>query len=118
MQTDRSLISLADLVRHAQAIVDPAGEDAAVTEFVLRHEDADEPVRGQLDGLDERLLWGADEDPPIVMAQALVLYLAHRLDEVDDDAEEQLRLAARAELDSPPPAPIAAWLKERGVELN
>jgi hypothetical protein len=118
MPTDRTLISLGDLVRHAQAIVDPQGDDAAVTEFVTRHEDADEPVRGQLDGLDERLLWGADEDPPIVMAQALVLYLAHRLDEVDQAPGELLRLAARAELDSPPPAPIAAWLAERGVQLS
>jgi hypothetical protein len=117
MPTDRTLISLADLVRRAQAIVDPQGEDDAVTELVTRHEDADEPVRGQLDGLDERLLWGADEDPPIVMAQALVLYLAHRLDEVDDDPDELLRLAARAELDSPPPPAIAAWLAERGVDL-
>jgi hypothetical protein len=118
MQTDRTLISLADLVRHAGAIVDPQGDDAAVTELVTRHEDADEPVRGQLDGLDERLLWGADEDPPIVMAQALVLYLAHRLDEVDHDPDELLRLAARAELDSPPTPEIAAWLRERGVELG
>src|SRR3954471_19231655 len=113
MQTDRSLISLADLVRRAQAIVDPQGEDAAVAEFVTRHEDADEPVRGQLDGLDERLLWGADEDPPIVMAQALVLYLAHRLDEVDDDPEELLRLAARAEFDGSPPETVTAWLEGR-----
>src|SRR3954447_12801416 len=117
MPTDRTLISLADLVRHAQAIVDPQGEDAAVTELVIRHEDADEPVRGQLDGLDERLLWGADEDPPIVMAQALTLYLAHRLDEVDYDPDQLLKLAARAELDSPPDPRIVAWLAERGVEL-
>jgi hypothetical protein len=117
MPTDPTLISLADLVRRAGAIVDPGGDDAAVAELVTRHEDADEPVRGQLDGLDERLLWGADEDPPIVMAQALVLYLAHRLDEVDDDPDQLLRLAARAELDSPPPREIGAWLTERGVEL-
>src|SRR3954469_15601068 len=117
MPTDRTLISLGDLVRHAQAIVDPQGDDAAVTEFVTRHEDADEPVRGQLDGLDERLLWGADEDPPVVMAQALVLYLAHRLDEVDDEPDQLLRLAARAELDTPPPREVGAWLAERGVEV-
>src|SRR5690242_4210297 len=117
MPTDRQLITLSDLVRRAGAIVDPTGEDAAVQELVTRHEDADEPVRGILDGLEERLLWGADEDPPIVMAQALVLYLAHRLDELDHDQDELLRLAARAELDTPPPPEIAAWLAERGVEL-
>src|SRR3954452_5118608 len=117
MPTDPTLISLADLVRRAGAIVDPGGDDAAVAELVTRHEDADEPVRGQLAGLDERLLGGGDEDPPIVMAQALVLYLAHRLEEVDDDPDQLLRLAARAELDTPPPREIGAWLTERGVEL-
>jgi hypothetical protein len=118
MPTDRQLISLADLVRHAGAIVDPNGEDAAVAELVTRHEDADEPVRGILGELEERLLWGADEDPPIVMTQALVLYLAHRLDEIDDDPQELLRLAARAELDGRPPDRIHAWLVERGVDLG
>jgi hypothetical protein len=118
MPTDRQLISLADLVRRAGAIVDPTGEDAAVEELVTRHEDADEPVRGILDGLEERLLWGADEDPPIVMTQALVLYLAHRLDEVADDPDELLRLAVRSELGGSPPDRIRAWLAERGVELN
>jgi hypothetical protein len=113
MPTDRSLITVSDLVRHAGAIVDPNGDDAAVTELVTRFEDDDEPVRGVLDQLEERLAWGADEDPPIVMAQALVLYLGHRLDEVDDDPEDLLRLAARAEFDGGPPAPVAAWLQER-----
>src|SRR3954453_13648608 len=118
MPTDRTLISLADLVRQARAIVYPEGEAPAVTEFVTRHEDADEPVRSQLDGLDERLLWGADGEPPIGMGQALVLSLARRLDELDQPPGELLRLAARAELDSPPPAPIAAWRAERGVQLS
>jgi hypothetical protein len=113
MPTDRTLITLSDLVRHATAIVDPGGDDPAVVELATRFEDADEPVRGILDQLEERLAWGADEDPPIVMAQALVLYLAHRLDEVDDDPEELLRLAARAEFDGHPPEPIVAWLEAR-----
>jgi hypothetical protein len=113
MPTDRSLISVSDVVRRAAAIVDPGGDDPAVTELVTRFEDDDEPVRGVLDQLEERLAWGADEDPPIVMAQALVLYLAHRLDEVDDDPEELLRLAARAEFDGHPPEPVSAWLEDR-----
>jgi hypothetical protein len=52
------------------------------------------------------------------MAQALVLYLGHRLDEVDDDPDDLLRLAARAEFDGSPPEPVRAWLAERGVELT
>jgi hypothetical protein len=118
MPTDRDLITLSDLVRRAAAIVDPPGEDAAVEEFAVRHEDADQPVRGLLDGLEERLLWGADEDPPIVMAQALTLYMAHRLDEVDGDPESLLRLAARSEFDGDPPARVKAWLADQGVEIG
>jgi hypothetical protein len=117
MPTDRSLISLADLVRRAAAIVDPPGEDAAVEELALRHEDADQPVRGMLDGLEERLLWGADEDPPIVMAQAVTLYLAHRLDEVDNTPEHILLHAARAEFDGNPPDAVRSWLADQGVDV-
>jgi hypothetical protein len=115
MPTDRSLITVSDLVRRAAAIVDPGGDDAAVTELVTRFEDDDEPVRGVLDSLEERLAWGADEDPPIVMAQALVLYLGHRLDEYEDDETELLRLAARSEFDGHPPETVVAWLGERGA---
>jgi hypothetical protein len=115
MTNDRTLISLGDLVRRAEAIVDPGGDDPAVTELVERFADDDEPVRGILDGLEERLAWGADEDPPIVMAQAVVLYLAHRLDEYDDAPEDILRLAARSEFDGHPPEPVAAWLEQREV---
>ena len=84
MPTDPSLITLAELVRRAAAIVDPPGEDPAVEEFAVRFEDADQPVRGMLDGLQERVLWGADEDAPIVMAQAVTLYLAYRLEDVEN----------------------------------
>lgn len=118
MPTDRSLITVSDLVRKAAAIVDPQGEDPAVTELADRFGDDDEPVRGVLDDLEERLAWGADEDAPIVMAQALVLYVAHRPDEYDEDPDELLRLAARAEFDGDPPDAVVAWLSERGVELT
>jgi hypothetical protein len=118
MPTDRSLITVSDLVREATAIVDPEGTDPAVVELAERFGDDDEPVRGVLGELEERLAWGADEDAPVVMAQALVLYLAHRLDEIDDDEEDLLRLAARAEFDADPPEPVVAWLNERGVELT
>ena len=117
MPTDPSTITLADLVRRASAIVDVEGADDAVTEFALRHEDDDVPVRSVLDGLEERIAWGADEDPSVVMAQAVTLYLAHRLDEVDDDPDEILALAARSEFDGDPPEPVAAWLERNGIEV-
>jgi hypothetical protein len=116
MPTDRTLISLSDLVRRATTIVDPNGADPAVSELLNRFADDDEPVRGILDSLEERLAFGADEDPPVVVSQAVVLYLAHRLDEFDDDPEEILQLAARAEFDGRPPEPVAEWLEERGVD--
>jgi hypothetical protein len=116
MQTDRTLITLSDLVRRAAAIVDPNGADPAVLELLTRFDDDDEPVRGILDTLEERLAFGADEDPPVVMTQAITLYLAHRLDEVDDAPENIMRLAARSEFDGRPPAPVSAWLEERGIE--
>jgi hypothetical protein len=111
MQTDSTLISLADLVRRAAAIVDPGSEDAAVAELAARHDDADEPVRGILDSLEERLGWGVDEDPAVIMAQAVVLYLAHRLDEVEAPPEQILQLAARSEFDGDPPPAVRDWLE-------
>ena len=118
MPTDRSLITVSDLVRKATAIVDPQGQDPAVVEFADRFGDDDEPVRGVLAELEERLAWGADEDAPVVMAQALVLYIGHRPDEYEDEPDELLRLAARAEFDGKPPDTVTAWLSERGVELT
>jgi hypothetical protein len=118
MPHDRTLITLSELVTEAAAIVDPEGADAAVTEFVTRYEDGDEPVRGILPELAERIRWGADEHPPVVVAQAIVLYLAHRLDEVEDDPETLLRLAARAEFHEHADPPVAQWLQERGIEVH
>jgi hypothetical protein len=115
MTTDRSLITLSDLVR--RAIVDVDGVDDAVAGFAMRHEDDDVPVRGILDGLEERIAWGADEDPPVVMAQAVVLYLAHRLDEIDDDPDEILTLAARSEFDGQPPESVQEWLDANGLTI-
>jgi hypothetical protein len=117
MPIDPSQITLAELVRRAAAIVDPPGEDAAVEEFAVRFEDADEPVRGILEGLQERVLWGADEDAPIVMAQAVTLYLAHRLDDVENTPEHILLHAARAEFDGQVPENVSAWLADQGVSV-
>jgi hypothetical protein len=118
MPIDPSQITLAELVRRAAAIVDPPGEDAAVEEFAVHFEDADEPVRGVLEGLQERIQWGADEDAPIVMAQAVTLYLAHRLDDVENTPEHILLHAARAEFDGHVPANVTAWLADQGVGLS
>jgi hypothetical protein len=51
------------------------------------------------------------------MAVALILYLAHRRDELEDDADDVLRLAARSEWKGQPPAAVTNWLEERGVTV-
>src|SRR3954465_2980612 len=109
MPTDPNPLTLSELVRRAAAIVDPPGEDPYVEEFAVRYEDADEPVRGELDGLEERIRWGADEDAPIGMDQAAPLYLAHRPDDFDNTPEHILLHAARAEFDGQPPRNVEAW---------
>lgn len=109
-------LTLSDLVRRAAEIVDPDDEDGVVGDFELRFEDADEPVTA-FDNLEERIGFGGDEDPAVVMAQAVVLYLAHRRDEVSDDGGEILSLAARAEFSGNPPQSVQDWLAERGVSV-
>jgi hypothetical protein len=116
MPTDRTTITLGELVRQATAIVDADGLDEAVADFATRHEDDDVPVRGVLAGLEERIAWGTDEDPSVVMAQAVTLYLAHRLDEVTDDPDKILRLAARSEFEGNPPDTVQDWLERNGIE--
>jgi hypothetical protein len=106
---DRPL-TLSELVRRAVGIVDPDDEDGVVGEFELRFEDADEPVTG-IDNLEERISFGADEDPAVVVAQAVVLYLAHRRDAVDDDDDDIVRLALDAEFNGNPPQSVNDWLE-------
>jgi hypothetical protein len=111
-------ITISDLVRRAVEAVDPDNDDPAVAEFEQRFEDADEPATG-FENLEERIGFGADDEPAVTMAQAIVLYLAHRRDMVDDDPADEslLGLAARAEFDGDPPQPVADWLADRGVRV-
>jgi len=111
-------ITLSDLVRRACEAVDPDNDDPAVAEFELRFEDADEPATG-FDNLEERVGFGGDDEPAVTMAQAIVLYLAHRRDMAEDDPgdEELLILSARSEFAGDPPQPIADWLNDRGVRV-
>ncbi len=109
-------LTLSDLVRRAAEVVDPDDEDGVVGDFEARFEDADEPVTS-FDNLEERIGFGGDEDPAVVMAQAVVLYLAHRRDEVSDDDGDLLSLAARAEFKGNPPQSVQDWLADRGVRV-
>jgi hypothetical protein len=122
MPTEPQPVTLAQLVHRAVEICDPDGVDEDLAELLRRFEDADEPASALVDGIEQRMaesvgvLDPQEEAPALQVASAVTVYLAHRRDEVDDDPEDILRLAVRAEFDGQPPANVANWLDEAGVE--
>jgi hypothetical protein len=112
--------SFAEIVNRAVDVVDPDGHNDGIADLQRRLEDRDEPITADAD-LDEFLFEtvGAidpqEEDPEVVMAVAVIRYLARRRDEVGDVPEDILRLAARAEFDGHPPPHVARWLADQGV---
>jgi hypothetical protein len=121
MSREPDPITLAQLARRAADIVDPDDEDAAVGDLERALEDEDEPVQA-IQNLEERLAIAAEgadydiEQPVIAVATAVILYLAHRRDEVDDEPHKIMRLAARAEWQGDPPDYVREWLSDRGVD--
>src|SRR5918992_126842 len=112
--------SLSEVVRRAVEVTDPTGR-YGVGDLLQYVEDSDEPVTAHQDvETDLAELKGRvdpqDEDPAVMMAIAVATYLAFRRDELDDDPDDILRLAARAEYDGNPPENVRAWLEQRGVE--
>jgi hypothetical protein len=123
MPTNPDPVTLSQVARRAAEVVDPADEDPDVADLLATFEDADEPIAGVLDGLEERVAEAvgrvdADETLPAVqMMGAVITYLGHRRDEVSDVEADILRLAARAEFDDHPPEIIEEWLADQGVSL-
>lgn len=122
MPTEPEPTTLFEVAKRAVDVVDPQGLDAASGDFLMQFEDADEPITAVMN-LDQRIanaLEGVDmevENPAVQMAGAVILYLAHRRDELDDDPADILRLSARAEYAGNPPAFIASWLEAQGVTV-
>jgi hypothetical protein len=122
MPTEPQPITLADLARRAVQICDPAGEDGVLGDYFAQLEDADEPVVA-VQNLEERLALAAEGvdadvmDPAVAVVNAVIIYLAHRRDEADADADDVLRLAARAEWRGDVPQHVVAWLEARGVSV-
>ena len=116
-------VSLSEVARRAAEAVDPADEDGDVADLLALFEDADEPISAVLDTLDQRVaeLVGRidpqEELPAVQMMGAVIVYLGHRRDEVNDVEADILRLAARAEYDADPPPVIEEWLTDQGVAL-
>jgi hypothetical protein len=110
-----------EVVHRAVEVTDPTGE-FGVGDLLGPVEDTDEPVTAHAD-IEQELaeLKGRidpqDEDPAVMMAIAVATYLAFRRDEFDDDPDDLLRLAARAEFDGNPPENVSRWLEERGVAV-
>jgi len=122
MPTEPDPITLSEIARRATEIVDPNGADDDVIRLYTQLEDDDRPITA-VQNLEERLATaeeGADiegDNPAVAMSVALVLYLAHKRDELEDDPEDVLRLAARSEWKGQPPAAVQNWLEERGVTV-
>ena len=122
MPTEPRPITLSDVARRAVQVCDPTDSDAVLGRYYMQFEDADEPVTA-IQNLEERVALAAEgvdadvADPAIACANAVVLYLAHRRDEMGDDPEDILRLAARAEWKGDPPEAVRDFLADRGVRV-
>jgi hypothetical protein len=122
MPTEPQPTTLAQLVHRAAEITDPDGADEDVVQLAQRFEDSDWPVSGILDGIEQRMAEAAGtidpqgDSPGLQVATAVAVYLAYRRDEIEDDPEDVLRLAMRAEYDGNPPQNVANWLDQVGVE--
>jgi putative intracellular protease/amidase len=121
MPTEPESPTLAAVVHRAALVCDPGGEHDDVQRLLGWFEDRDEPITSVAD-VDAALAEATTaidpegDDPALVMARAVATYLAFRRDEIADDRETILRLAARAEFDGDPPPPVADWLAGEGVE--
>jgi hypothetical protein len=121
MPTEPAPLTLAEAVHRAVETCDDGTDEGALDELLERFEDDDEPISAIEDIerlLDERV--GPREDdtaPAFTMACAVVVYLAHRRDEISADPDELLRLTARAEWDGAPPPEVAQWLERRGLTI-
>ena len=120
MPTEPDPITLSQVVHRAVEVCDPSGTDTDLADFFLRFEDADERVTA-IEDVEQRMAEAAGaldpqaEIPSIQMAAAVATYLAFRRDQLDEDGEELLRHAARAEFNGNPPPAVANWLEEQGV---
>ena len=111
------------VVHRAAEVCDPSGVEDGAAELLRRFEDRDEPVGDPAEAAQaiaeaKGAIDPQDEDPVATMIAAVATYLAYRRDEMDDDREDLLILAARAEFeDGTPPEPVARWLAEQGLEV-
>lgn len=121
MPTEPEPVTLAQVVHRAVEVCEDSTA-SGLDELLERFEDADEPITAVADietRLDEAMgPPAADEDDgALTMARAVILYLAHRRDQIDTDPVELLTLAGRAEFHGDPPDSVSRWLAEQGISL-
>ena len=123
MPTDPEPVTLAEAVHRAVAVVDPEGH-AGLEDLLARFEDDDEPLDSTSAEIAEQRIAEETgkldpqaEDPAVQMAAAVATYLAYRRDELEEDPQRLLELAARAEFEAHPPEGVEDLLAERGVQL-
>jgi len=75
-------------------------------------ENLEERLALAIEGIDSEV-----ENAAASVAAAIVLYLAHRRDELHGDPDHVMRLAARAEWRGDPPEAVRDWLADRGVDV-
>jgi hypothetical protein len=121
MPTEPQPVTLAQVVHRAvEACEDSSSQ--GLDELLERFEDADEPIAG-IGDVEARLTAEMgpvefdEDDGALTMARAVVVYLAHRRDELDEEPVELLALAARAEFHGNPPDHVARWLEQQGVPI-
>ena len=121
MPAEPEPVTVAQVVNRAVDVVDPMGQDPDVADLFARFEDSDEPVTAVLD-IDQVMAEAVGaidpegEQPALQMAGAAAVHLAHRRDQLDDEADSILRLAARSQFDGDPPPAVADWLAAQGIE--
>jgi len=116
MPTEPETLTLSEAARRAVDVVDHEASDDALSDFLDRFQDRDEPVTAveQPDELFAEAAGAIDpDDPALQMAAAVAGYLSFRRDELDEPPDELLRRAAAAEFDGSPPPAVAGWLSER-----
>ena len=122
MPTEPQPVTLFEVAKRAVEVADPDAADQRLSDLLVQFEDDDEPVTA-IENLEERVaiaVEGVDvelDDPAVSMATAMILYLAHRRDELYDAPNKILRMTARAEWKGDPPYQVRDWLADRGVQV-
>ncbi len=119
----RQTPTLAEVANRAVDVVDPDAANDGVADLFVRFEDRDEPISQIQEVVEQEVAEavGAVDpdgiDAAVQMAGNVITYLAFRRDEIDDEREDILRLAARAEYAGDPPDDVREWLESEGVEV-